>query len=92
MKFGQKVAIVDGIQGYEKPAAFFDELEHNNDTVILIAAIGDSSWFRLATRQADRFWVLSRGYAPPSVPLMPDESSPAQRLKLVAVLLLPPVT
>jgi NTE family protein len=92
MKFGQKVAIIDEIQGDEKPAAFFDELEHNNDTVILIAAIGDSSWFRLATRQADRIWVLARGDARPSVPLMPEESSPAQRLKLVDVLLLHPGT
>jgi NTE family protein len=54
MKFGQKVAIIDEVQGDERPAAFFDELEKNNDTVILIAAIGDTSWFRLATRQADR--------------------------------------
>jgi NTE family protein len=92
MKFGQKVAIIDEIQGDEKPAGFFDELEHNNDTVILIAAIGDSSWFRLATRQADRIWVLARGDARPSVPLMPEETSPAQRLKLVDVLLLHPGT
>lgn len=92
MKFGQKVAIIDEIQGDEKPAGFFDELEHNNDTVILIAAIGDSSWFRLATRQADRIWVLARGDARPSVPLMPEETSPAQKLKLVDVLLLHPGT
>ena len=92
MKFGQKVVIIDEIQGDEKPAGFFDELEHNNDTVILIAAIGDSSWFRLATRQADRIWVLARGDARPSVPLMPEETSPAQKLKLVDVLLLHPGT
>lgn len=90
MKFGQKVAIIDEVQGDEKPAAFFDALEQNNDTVILIAAIGDTSWFRLATRQADRIWVLARGDARPSVPLMPEDTSPAQRLKLVDVLLLHP--
>lgn len=90
MRFGQKVAIIDEVQGHEKPAAFFDELEQNNDTVILIAAIGDTSWFKLATRQADRIWVLARGDARPSVPLMPEETSPAQRLKLVDVLLLHP--
>ncbi len=92
MKFGQKVAIIDEIQGHEKPAAFFDELERNNDTVILIAAIGDTAWFKLATRQADRIWVLARGDARPSVPLMPEDSSPAQRLKLVDVLLIHPGT
>jgi len=92
MKFGQKVAIIDEIQGDGKPAAFFDELEQNNDTVILITAIGDTSWFRLATRQADRIWVLARGDARPSVPLMPEDTSPAQRLKLVDVLLIHPGT
>ena len=92
IKFGQKVAIVDEIQGDEKPAAYFDALEQNNDTVILIAAIGDTSWFRLATRQADRIWVLARGDARPSVPLMPEDTSPAQRLKLIDVLLLHPGT
>ncbi|MGA1343441.1 MAG: patatin-like phospholipase family protein [Hyphomonas sp.] len=90
MKFGQKVAIIDDVQGDGKPAAYFDALEEDNDTVILIAAIGDTSWFRLATRQADRIWVLARGDARPSVPLMPEESSPAQRLKLLDVLLLHP--
>lgn len=92
MKFGQKVAIVDEVQGDERPAAFFDELEQNNDTVILIAPIGDTNWFRLATRQADRIWVLARGDARPSVPLMPEETSPAQRLKLVDVVLIHPGT
>lgn len=92
MKFGQKVAIVDEIQGDERPAAFFDDLEQNHDTVILIAPIGDTSWFRLATRQADRIWVLARGDARPSVPLMPEETSPAQRLKLVDVVLIHPGT
>ena len=90
MKFGQKVAIIDEVMGDEKPAAYFDALEQNNDTVILIAAIGDTSWFRLATRQADRIWVLARGDARPSVPLMPEDTSPAQRLKLIDVLLLHP--
>ena len=92
MKFGQKVAIIDETQGDGKPAAFFDELEQNNDTVILITPIADTSWFRLAMRQADRIWVLARGDARPSVPLMPEDSSPAQRLKLVDVLLIHPGT
>ena len=90
MWFGQKVAIVDEVQGDEKPAAFFDELERNNDTVILITAIGDTPWFKLSTRQADRIWVLARGDARPSDPLMPEDTSPAQRLKLVDVVLIHP--
>jgi NTE family protein len=90
MRFGQKVAIVDEVQGDEKPAAYFDELEQAFDTVILIATVGDTNWFRLATRQADRIWVLARGDARPSVPLMPEETSPAQRLKLVDVVLIHP--
>ncbi len=92
LRFGQKVAIIDETQGHEKPAAYFDDLEQNHDTVILIAAIGDTPWFKLATRQADRIWVLARGDARPSVPLMPEDSSPAQRLKLVDVLLIHPGT
>lgn len=90
LKFGQKVAIIDEVQGDEKPAAYFDNLEQNFDTVILIAAVGDTSWFRLATRQADRIWVLARGDARPSVPLMPEDTSPAQRLKLIDVILIHP--
>jgi NTE family protein len=90
MKFGRKVAIINEAQGDEKPAAYFDELEQNHDIVILITPIGDTPWFKLATRQADRIWVLARGDARPSVPLMPEETSPIQRLKLVDVVLIHP--
>ncbi len=87
---GRRVMIVNEAMGDGKSSAFFDAAEQSSDIVLLLAAIGDSSWFRLATRQADRIWVLARGDARPSVPLMPEETSPAQRLKLIDVVMLHP--
>ena len=89
-RFGKRVAIVSEAEGSEKPAAFFDSLEAQNDVVILIAAIGDTAWFKLATRQADRIWVFARSDARPSTPLMPEDNSPARRLKLLDVVLIHP--
>lgn len=89
-RFGKRAVIVSDQEGDDKPTAFFDELETNNDVVILTSVIGATSWFRLATRQADRIWVLARSDARPSTPLMPEETSPAQRLKLVDVVLIHP--
>ncbi|MBA4227500.1 MAG: cyclic nucleotide-binding protein [Hyphomonas sp.] len=89
-RFGKRAVIVDEAQGSEKPAAFFDNLEIEYDAVILTAAIGDTPWFRLSTRQADRIWVLARSDARPSTPLMPEDTSPAQRLKLIDVVLIHP--
>ncbi|MFN4025224.1 MAG: patatin-like phospholipase family protein [Hyphomonas sp.] len=89
-RFGKRVAIVSETEGSEKPAAFFDTLEAKNDVVILIAPIGDTAWFKLATRQADRIWVFARSDARPSTPLMPEDNSPARRLKLLDVVLIHP--
>jgi NTE family protein len=87
-RLGRNAVIVDEQMGDERPAAFFDELERTHDVVILISAIGDNAWYRLAMRQADRIWVVGRADARPSNPLMPEDQSPAQTLKLVDVLLL----
>lgn len=87
-KLGVKSRIVEQIEGDEKPSAFFDKLEQENDIVILISTMRDNSWYRLAMRQADRIWVVARADAKPSYPLFPEENSPAQSLKLVDVLLL----
>lgn len=87
-KLGKKVVVIDETQGDEKPAAFFDEMERSHDVVILVSAIGDTSWYRLAVRQADRIWVVGRADAKSSDPLMPDDTSPARTLKLVDVVLL----
>lgn len=84
---GLNVAIVDEVQGDEKPTAFFDALERDHDLVILTAAIGDTPWYRLAMRQADRIWVLARADARPSVPLFPEEPSPARAFQLIDVVL-----
>ncbi len=89
-RFGKRAVIVDEADGAEKPAAFFDQLEADHDAVILTAAIGDTPWFRLSTRQADRIWVLARSDARPSTPLMPEDTSPAQRLKLIDIILIHP--
>lgn len=87
-RFGLRARIVAEAEGDDKPSAFFDALEQANDILILIASIGDTSWYRLAIRQADRIWVLARADARPSDPLMPEDPSPARALKLVDVLLL----
>lgn len=87
-RLGLKSCIVDEAAGDEKPAGFFDELDETHDVVILIAAIGDTPWYRLSVRQADRIWVLGRADAWPSDPLMPADDSPARALKLVDVILL----
>ncbi|KCZ88872.1 patatin-like phospholipase family protein [Hyphomonas johnsonii] len=85
---GKTTAIVDQAMGDEKPSTFFDHLELTHDVVILVATIGNNSWYRLASRQADRIWVVGRADARPSNPLMADNDSPAHALKLVDVVLL----
>ncbi len=87
-RYGKTSVIVDESSGDEKPAAYFDELEQNNDVVILTAGIADTAWYRLAVRQADRIMVVGRADARPSNPLMPDDHSPARTLKLIDVVLL----
>lgn len=87
-RLGVKARIIDEAEGDEKPAAFFDEAERDNDIVILTTPVSDTSWYRLATRQADRLWVLARADARPSYPLLPEDDSPAQALKLVDVILI----
>tara|TARA_R110002049_G_scaffold114262_1_gene265389 strand:+ start:606 stop:2402 length:1797 start_codon:yes stop_codon:yes gene_type:complete len=87
-KLGSSCIIISDKEGDEKPATFFDDLEMHHDVVILISTIGDNSWFRLSIRQADRIWVMARADARPSIPLMPDDNSPALALKLVDVVLL----
>ncbi|WP_321488546.1 patatin-like phospholipase family protein [uncultured Hyphomonas sp.] len=87
---GKTAVVVGERMGADKPAAFFDDLEQRHDVVILISTIGDTRWYRLSVRQADRIWVVGRADAKPSNPLMPDDDSPARELKLVDVLLLHP--
>lgn len=87
-EIGLKVAIVGRDEGDDKPAGFFDELESANDIVILIAELGGDSWYKLATRQADRIWIFGRCDAVPSDPILPRSTSPARQFKLVDIILL----
>ncbi|HPF21911.1 MAG TPA: patatin-like phospholipase family protein [Hyphomonas sp.] len=89
-KLGRTAIIVDEAAGDEKPAAFFDDLEMRHDVVIIVSTIGDTPWYKLSVRQADRIWVFGRADAKPSNPLMPEDDSPARTLKLVDVILLHP--
>jgi NTE family protein len=84
---GLRVAIV-GEEAVGMPASYFDELEARNDIVMLLATIGDTPWFKLTQRHSDRIWLLARADARPSVPLLPDDPSPARQFQLVDVVLL----
>ncbi|MEO1642465.1 MAG: patatin-like phospholipase family protein, partial [Pseudomonadota bacterium] len=87
-RLGVKARVIEEAEGDEKPTSFFDEAERENDIVILTTAVADTGWYRLATRQADRLWVMARADARPSFPLLPEDNSPAQTLKLVDVVLI----
>ena len=90
-KLGLDACVIDEADGDDKPSAFFDELERDHDLVILTAPIGDTSWYRLAMRQADRIWVIGRADARPSAPLLPEaDHSPARRFQLIDVVLCHP--
>jgi NTE family protein len=84
---GLRVAIV-GDEAVAMPSQFFDELEARNDVVLLLATIGDTPWYKLVQRQADRLWLFARSDARPSTPLLPDDPSPARQFRLVDVILL----
>ncbi len=84
---GLKVAIV-GDEAAGMPNAYFDELETANDIVMMLSSIGDTPWFKLVQRHADRLWLFARSDARPSTPLLPDDPSPARQFRLVDVVLL----
>ena len=84
---GLRVATV-GEEAVGMPAAYFDELENRNDVVLLLGAIGDTAWFKMTQRHADRMWVLARADARPSVPLLPEDTSPARQFRLVDLVLI----
>lgn len=84
---GMRVAIV-GEEAVGMPAAYFDELENRNDIVFLLGTIGDTPWFKMTQRHADRIWLMARADARPSIPLLPDDSSPARQFRLVDLVLI----
>jgi NTE family protein len=65
-----------------------DALENDYDIVLLTARMGDPAWARRAMGRADRMWLFARADARPSTPLLPDDPSPAAKLKLLDVVLL----
>jgi NTE family protein len=86
-RLGKSACIVGG-EGEDMLSTWFDALEQDHDAVLLISPIGDTTWFRTCLRQADRIWVLARSDARPSIPLLPEENSPARQFQLVDVVLL----
>jgi NTE family protein len=87
-RLGKTVSIV-GDEGEHMESAWFDALEQDHDAVFLISPIADTPWFRTCLRQADRIWLMARGDARPSAPLLPiEEPSPARQFRLVDVILL----
>lgn len=86
-RLGKNACIV-GVEGEDMLSSWFDALEENHDAVLLVSPIGDTAWFRTCLRQADRIWVLARSDARPSIPLLPEEHSPARQFQLVDVVML----
>ncbi len=86
-KLSLKVKIVDESDA-DKDSRYFDDLEARHDIVLFKATIGNSNWYRMSMRYADRIWVMARADAHPSTPLMPDDENPTRQFKLVDVILL----
>ncbi|MBU6374311.1 MAG: patatin-like phospholipase family protein [Alphaproteobacteria bacterium] len=85
---GKTCAILTEDEAPDQESAWLDAVESTHDVVFLLTPIADSTWFRTCLRQADRMWVMARADARPSVPLLPDDPSPARQLRLVDVVLL----
>jgi NTE family protein len=86
-ELGLKVGVI-GEECADWTGAKLDAMEADHDLVILAAKLGDADWARRAMGRADRIWMLARADAHPSLPLMPEDPSPAARLKLIDVVML----
>lgn len=84
---GRKCTII-GEEGDIVAPSRLDEAEQSGDIVILTARLNDVSWARQAIGRADRVWLLARGDARPSLPILPEDPSPAAKLRLIDVVLL----
>lgn len=87
IELGLRVAIVTEEPNTLATSAFLESIEEDNDIVILLSEIGDTSWYKAALRQADRIWVFAHAEAVPSDPLFPRENSPAETFKLVDIIM-----
>lgn len=83
---GVKAAVL-GYDMNEASSRKLDAIEADHDVVLLHARLADSDWARQAMGRADRIWLMARADARPSTPLMPDDPSPAARLKLIDVVM-----
>ncbi|MEE2567251.1 patatin-like phospholipase family protein [Hyphobacterium marinum] len=79
---------VAGDECADWPGTKLDEFEASHDLVFLTARLGDPQWARRAMGRADRVWLLARADARPSLPLLPDDPTPAAKLKLLDVVLI----
>lgn len=86
-ELGVKVAII-GEDCAHWSGSKLDKVEAEHNLVILAARLADADWARRAMGRADRIWMLARADAHPSIPLMPEDPSPAARLKLIDVVML----
>ena len=68
----------------------FEAQENAHDVLLLQARIADTPWYRFVLRHADRFFVFARRDARPERPfeLSPAENSPAQRFRLVDLVMI----
>ncbi|MEE2525163.1 patatin-like phospholipase family protein [Hyphobacterium sp. HN65] len=85
-RIGVTSAII-GEEAADWPGPKLDAYEQDHQIVLLMARLGDTNWARRAMGRADRVWLLARGDAKPSTPLLPEDPTPAARLKLLDVLL-----
>lgn len=81
-------SIILGEEASDWPGPKLDACEAEHDIVFLCARLSEALWARRAMGRADRIWVLARADARPSTPLMPDDPSPAAKLKLIDVVML----
>jgi len=81
-------SVVCGDEAVDWSGPQLDALEADHDIVIFKARLADANWARRAMGRADRIWMMARADARPSTPLMPDDPSPAARLKLIDVVLM----
>jgi NTE family protein len=87
-KLGKKCAVVSEDTAEDMFSLWLDALEQEHDAVLLLSPVADNAWFRICLRQADRIWILARSDARPSIPLLPDDPSPARHFRLVDTVML----
>ncbi len=85
-----KSCVIAGPEASERPTAWFDEAERDNDVVLVHARMSELSWYRTCLRHADRMWVLARRDGRPStpMPLADDAGAAARSFRLVDLIIL----